>query len=229
MDLDTKTQLALYEFIAQFVTDEKRAKFQEILEMRTRHLTVVIEDVYQSQNASAVLRTCDCFGIQDVHIIENRNEFKFCKDVELGASKWLSIKKYNEKKENTLDAYNHLKKQGYRIVATSPHKNEQTLDELPIDGKLALVFGTELNGLSDIAMEHADEFVKIPMHGFTESFNISVSAGIFLANLSRRIRKAELNWKLSEEEKTEVMFNWAKSVVKNPESLVKAFFEKNVK
>ncbi len=229
MDIDIKTQLELYNFIAQFISEERKLKFQEIIEQRTRHLTVVIEDVYQSQNASAVLRTCDCFGIQDVHIIENRNEFNICKDVELGSSKWLSIKKYNEDDQNTLRAFKNLRNKGYRIVATSPHKNDQSLEDLPVDGKLALVFGTELNGLSQIALDHADEFVKIPMHGFTESFNISVSAGIFLANLSNRIRKSEINWKLTEEEKVEVMLGWAKNAVKNPEVIVKEFFRKNKK
>jgi tRNA (guanosine-2'-O-)-methyltransferase len=229
MDIDIKTQLELYNFIAQFISEERKLKFQEIIEMRTRHLTVVIEDVYQSQNASAVLRTCDCFGIQDVHIIENRNEFNICKDVELGSSKWLSIKKYNKDEQNTLNAFENLRSKGYRIVATSPHRNDQELGNLPVDGKLALVFGTELNGLSQIALDNVDEFVKIPMHGFTESFNISVSAGIFLANLSDRIRKSEINWKLTEDEKVEVMLGWAKNAVKNPEVIVKGFFKKNKK
>ena len=227
--MDSITNRALYEFMAQFISDQKKLKFERIIGMRTKYLTVVLEDIYQSQNASAVLRTCDCFGIQDVHIIENRNEFKLCKDVELGSSKWLTIKKYNQQEHNTLEAFKQLREDGYRIIATSPHKNDREIDELPIEGKLALVFGTELNGLSEIALNHADEFVKIPMHGFTESFNISVSAGIFLANLSARIRKSGIPWRLSEEEKSEVLLNWAESSVKNSEFLRKEFFAKNFK
>lgn len=229
MNSEIKSKLELFDFFTQFISEARKLRFQEIVEMRTRHLTVVIEDVYQSQNASAVLRTCDCFGMQDVHIIENRNEFNFNKDVELGASKWLSIKRYNEFEQNTLHAFDQLRKKGYRIVATSPHKNEQTLKEIPVEKKLALVFGTELEGLSQIAMDNADEFVKIPMYGFTESFNISVSAGIFLSNLSSRIRKSDISWKLSEKEKVEVLLNWAKQTVKNSEFLEKKFFKKNVK
>lgn len=229
MNIDIKTQLELYDFIAQFITEERKIIFQEVLEMRTRHLTVVLEDIYQSQNASAVLRTCDCFGIQDVHIIENRNEFNVCKDVELGSSKWLTIKTYNKKAQNTLLAFDELRKNGYKIVATSPHKNGYELNELPVDEKIALVFGTELNGLSKIALNNADEYVKIPMHGFTESFNISVSAGIFLSHLSMKIRNSNLSWQLSDEEKVVVMLNWAKSAVKNPEFLVKEFLRKKNK
>lgn len=218
--------MALYEFMAQFISDRKKLKFQKVIAERTRYLTVVLEDIYQPQNASAVLRTCDCLGIQDVHVIENRNEFNPSKDVALGSAKWLSIKKYNQFAENTRDAFAQLKQKGYRIVATSPHKNDQNLDEIVIGGKMALVFGTEMNGLSQIALEQADEFVKIPMYGFTESFNISVSAAILLSNLTSRIRKSEIQWQLTEEEKTDVMLNWAKRIVKHPGFLENEFNKK---
>ncbi len=225
MELDCKTQQELFDYMAQFISENKKNKFEQIIQHRTRYLTVVLEDIYQPQNASAVLRTCDCFGIQDVHIIENRNEYNLCKDVELGSSQWLSLKTYNEKPQNTLDAFKKLKAEGYRIVATTPHTNDQILDDLPIDGKIALAFGTELNGLSEIAMENADAFVKIPMYGFTESFNISVSAAISLSNISERIRRSSIKWGLTDEEKVEVRLNWARSVVKNHAALEAKFFE----
>jgi tRNA (guanosine-2'-O-)-methyltransferase len=225
MELDCKTQQELYEYMAQFITENKKSKFESIVEYRTRHLTVVLEDIYQPQNASAVLRTCDCFGIQDVHIIENRNTYNLCKDVELGSSQWLSLKTYNENPQNTLDAFKKLKAEGYRIVATTPHKNDKVLEDLSIDGKIALAFGTELNGLSEIAMEHADEFVKIPMYGFTESFNISVSAAISLSNISERIRRSSIPWGLTDKEKIEVRLNWARSAVRNHAALEAKFFE----
>ena len=139
---------------------------------RTRYLTVVLEDIFQSQNASAVLRTCDCFGIQDVHIIENRNPYEINPDVELGSAKWLNMNRYNKSGHNTLEAFTELRKKGYKIIATSPHKNDLMIQDLPIEHKIALVFGSEREGLSDIALQNADAFVKIPMYGFTESFNI---------------------------------------------------------
>jgi len=186
----------------------------------------VLEDIYQSHNVSAVLRTCDCYGIQDVHVIENQNEYNLCKEVELGSSKWLNLNRYNKEPNNTLDAFSRLREQGYRIVATSPHKNDQVLDELSVDKKIALVFGNELSGLSRLALDNADEFVKIPLYGFTESFNISVSAAIFITKLVDKIRKSGVSWELSEPEKLEVLLNWTRNVLRNPVVVEREFFKK---
>lgn len=226
MDKDLKTQQALYDFMAQFLTEDKKEKFERIIKERTRYLTIVLEDIYQSHNVSAVLRTCDCYGIQDVHVIENHNEYTLCKEVELGSSKWINLNRYNQDQNNTLATFEQLRKQGYRIVATSPHNNDQVLDELPIDGKIALVFGNELSGLSTIAMDNADEFVKIPLYGFTESFNISVSVAIFITKLIDRIRKSGVSWELNEADKLEVMLKWARNVLRNPVVVEKEFFKK---
>ena len=226
MDIDIKTQRALYDFMAQFLTEDKKEKFDRIIKERTRHLTIVLEDIYQSHNISAVLRTCDCYGIQDVHVIENQNEYNLCREVELGSSKWLNLNRYNKDPNNTLDTFKRLRKQGYRIVATSPHKNDQVLDELPVDKKIALVFGNELSGLSRLALDNADEFVKIPLYGFTESFNISVSAAIFITKLIDKIRKSGVSWELTEAEKLEVLLNWTRNVLRNPVVVEKEFFKK---
>lgn len=217
----------LLKHMLQFVSDNKRNLFSKIINNRTRHITVVLEDIYQSQNASAILRTCDCFGIQDVHIIENKNEYEINPDVALGSSKWLTLNKYNEQEQNTIATFNSLRNKGYRIIATTPHKNDNELKHLPIDSKIALVFGTELEGLSENAMENADEFVKIPMYGFTESFNVSVSAAIILHNLTERLRNSGIQWQLSEEEMIEIKLNWCRSVVKSSE-LIEQEFLKNL-
>jgi tRNA (guanosine-2'-O-)-methyltransferase len=186
----------------------------------------VLEDIYQSQNASAVLRTCDCFGIQDVHIIENKNEYKINPDVALGASKWLSMNYYNKTENNTLDAINKLKADGYRIVATTPHTNDVNLEDFSLsDGKTALVFGTELTGISDIVYENADEFMKIPMYGFTESFNISVSAAVILHHLTYKLRNSDIDWQLEEDESDELLLNWIRSSIKKSKLLEKRFYE----
>jgi len=173
------------DYLLAFITANKRNLFQTNIQFRTRYITVILEDIYQSHNASAVMRTCDCFGIQDVHIIENKNEYTLNPDVALGSTKWLSLQKYSNKDFNTLDCFHQLKSEGYRIIATSPHKNDTLLEDLPLHkGKIALAFGTELEGLSPEAIENADEFVKIPMYGFTESYNISVSAAMILFYLT---------------------------------------------
>lgn len=215
--LTEKQEIILLDQLMEMVSDHKKELFDQIIQNRTRHLTVVLEDIYQSQNASAVLRSADCFGIQDVHIIEKRNEYTINPDVALGSSKWLNMHKYNEEgSDNTKAAYDHLRSQGYQIVATTPHKDDILLEELDISQKTALVFGTEMEGLSEYAIDNADVHMKIPMYGFTESFNISVSAALCMHYLSEKLRKSNgTNWKLNQKERRTVLLNWAKSVVKS--------------
>ncbi len=227
--MDFETKLNLYEYLAGFITENRRAKFEEIIGKRTKYLTVVLEDIYQPHNASAVLRTCDCFGVQDVHIIENQNKYEVNPDIALGSSKWLTMIKHKGLENNTPGALNKLRKKGYRIVATTPHKNDVDLQELSIDkGPIALVFGTDMRGLTENALTLADEFVKIPMYGFTESFNISVSAGISLFYLTEKIRNSNIEWQIPEDEKIEILLNWARQAVKRSDLMEKDFVNRLV-
>ena len=215
----------LLEYLLSFTTENKRELIISRLEERTRHITIVLEDIYQPQNASAVLRTADCFGIQDVHIIENTNHYEVNPRVVHGAAKWLGLNKYNSVKDNTADCFNKLKEKGYAVIATSPHAESVALHELSLDKPVAIAFGTEKLGLSSTAMNLADEHMYIPMFGFTESLNISVSAAICLQHLSHRLRESEIDWHLSEEEKTDLKLQWAKNVLKDPDGLEKRYFE----
>ena len=210
-----------------FVSENRKTKFEEILQHRTRHLTVVLEDIYQPQNASAVLRSCDCFGIQDIHIIENRNEFQLNPDVTQGCSKWLSLYNYNERENNTTNCLNTLKEKGYKLIATTPHEEECMIDDLDVGEKTALVFGTEMTGLSKTALDVADGFVKVPLYGFTESYNISVSAALCLFSFSERMRESKADWHLSKHEIEELKLEWAKKTVKRADLIEKDFIEKN--
>lgn len=200
----------LYEKYCQFITPERKIRFEEVIEQRTRHLTIIIEDIYQPHNASAVLRSCDCFGIQDVHIIENKNKYQVNPDVALGSANWLTMYKYRNGTDNTTDCISSLKQQGYRIIAASPHGNSYNADELDISNKTAIMFGSEKDGLSAQAFKLADAFFKIPMVGFTESLNISVSAAITLYHLTQRMRSGSIPWQLNEEEKADILLEWAK-------------------
>lgn len=224
-DLSHLIKENLLSHLLEFISDNKKQLFEKIIQYRTKHITVVLEDIYQSQNASAVLRTCDCFGIQDVHIIENKHEYQINPDVALGSTKWLNLIKYNSKENNTLETFENLRKNGYRVVATTPHKNDCTLENLDFTSKFALVFGTELHGLSEIAIDNSDDFVKIPMYGFTESFNISVSAAIMLHYLTYKLRDSEIDWQLNEQEMTDIKLNWVRQVVKSSEQLERKFLK----
>jgi tRNA (guanosine-2'-O-)-methyltransferase len=220
----------LIEHLSGFVTERRVKLFDKLLNHRTRYITVVLEDLFQPHNASAVLRSCECFGIQDVHIIENQNEYRISPDVALGSYKWLTMIRHNQEKENTRSAISMLKNAGYRIVATSPHKNGCTLEDFSLlPGKVALLFGTELKGLSPAAMELADEYVKIPMVGFTESLNISVTAAIFIHHLSAKLRNTpHLTWQLSESEKLKIKLDWLKKSIRKSEMIERAFLEDQI-
>ena len=198
---------------------------ENVLKMRTRYLTVVLEDLYQAQNASAVLRTCECFGIQDIHIIENRNKFVVHKEISMGSNKWLTLNKYNRTENNSLAAIDHLRKNQYRIIATSPDPSYPYLKDLDITkGKMALFFGTELTGFSKTISENADEFVRIPMFGFTESFNISVSVALCLQEIVHKLHSSGLNWQLTAEEYSELLLTWMRFSIKKVELLEKKFY-----
>ena len=210
----------LIDHMSGFVTENRLSVLKQVLAERSRYITVLLEDIYQSQNASAVLRSCDCTGLQDVHIVEQQNEYEINRDVALGANQWLSLEYYNKESDNIGAAISALKKSGYRIVATSPHKEGATPDNFDLDkGKAVLLFGTELNGLTPRALELADEFLQIPMVGFTESYNISVSAAITLYTLRRRLEASSLNWRMGEEEQQELLLTWLRSTIKMSEEI----------
>lgn len=217
----------LLDHLFNFVTENKQQLFNQIITERTRHVTVVLENIYQPQNASAVIRSCDVFGIQDLHVIENDNKYNLNPKVVLGASKWVNLYKYNRHENNTLNCINQLKSKGYKVYATTPHTNDMLISDIPLDNKCAFMFGTELTGLSETAMKNADGFVKIPMYGFTESLNISVSAAILLYEVSKRLKESKINWQLSDEEKIEQLLIWAKKVVKNSDLIENEFIKKS--
>lgn len=218
----------LEEYLREFISVERWDRINNVLEQRTRKITVVLEDIYQPHNASAVLRSCDGFGIQDVHIIENRNQFDASSEVTIGADQWLDLHRYNKANhDNVSECFSELRNKGYKIVATTPHEQDSNLNELDLSTPVALVFGTELEGVTDQVKEQADAFVKIPMHGFSESFNISVSAAICLYDTTTRLRKERLDWVLSENEKSEIRIEWLKKSIKAGDQLVKRFMEEH--
>lgn len=214
----------IIKLLTNYVTEERLQILNKVLDERTSYISVVLEDIFQTHNASAVLRSCDCFGIQHVNFIENRYSYMENKDVAMGSSQWLSISRFNQKENNTLDAIKAVRNAGYRIVATTPHTNDVLIKDLNLTkGKIALFFGSEKPGLSDIVMQNADEFVRIPMYGFTESFNISVSAALCLYELTTRLRNSDINWHLSLEERTELLAQWLKLSARSAEGLIKEY------
>ncbi|MBP5327837.1 MAG: RNA methyltransferase [Bacteroidales bacterium] len=212
----------LYEALGELYSDNKRELFERLSQYRTRHIAVVLEDIYQAHNASAVLRSCDCFGVQDVHVVEKNNSFNPAGDVAVGSSKWVDYYKH----ENIAEAYKHLRSKGYRIVATLPHENDTMIGDLELDQPVALVFGTELTGLTREAIDGADAYVKIPMYGFTESFNISVCAALCLFSTTERLRRgSDIRWQMSEEELLELKIGWSIQAIRDGEKVARKVAE----
>ncbi len=223
---DSAYKKALTQYLEGFVSDRRRGRLHEVLEERTNHMTLVLEDVYQTHNFSAVLRSADIFGIQTTNFIENRNKYKISEDVAMGSTQWLTLNRYQHHENNTKACLTDLKAKGYKIVATSLHKNSVTLEEMDVSKPFALVFGTELTGITQDVVDMADEFVKLPMYGFTESFNISVCAALCMHSLSTRIRKEVPNYGLSSSEKEEIYIEWLKASIRKQELITKEFDSK---
>jgi tRNA (guanosine-2'-O-)-methyltransferase len=196
-------------YLTSLITDNKRQKIQEVLAYRTRYVTVVLENIEHPHNANAVIRSCDIFGIQDVQVIEEVHPFKPQNTIAKGAIKWVDMLRY----PTTKRCIAALKKQKYCIVATTPHEQGYKLPELPLNRKIALLFGTEISGLSQDALDAADEYVTIPMFGFTESFNISVSVALCLYDIVTRLHQSDIWWQLSQEERENLHLQWLKKIL----------------
>ena len=219
VDIDQKVLDEFYSIISP----SKREMYERISKERTKHLTVVLENIYQEHNASAVLRTCDCFGIQELHAIEKNNQYKIQRDIALGAGRWVDLYNYDQGESPTMDCITKLKNKGYKIVATTPHEKDVTIHQLDITQPIALVFGTERRGISQEIIDSADEFVKIPMYGFTESFNISVSVALALSTLRERLEKSDINWKLTKKEQTLLKTKWCKKILRSGNEMEEEF------
>ena len=212
------------EYLSEFVTDYKNDLFERLVNERTSYVTMVLEDLYQEHNCSAVLRSCDCFGIQNVHIIEGENHFHDNSEISMGASEWLTIHRHKHKENNTIETIEALRTQGYRIIATTPHERDTYIDRLDLHaGKMAFFMGTELTGLSDEVLARADEFVKVPMYGFAESYNVSVCAALLMYSVVQRLRQTDIDWHLSREERDNVLFAWYKKSIKASKQILERF------
>ena len=221
MEIELKNSLV--QLLEEYVTPNKIELIDKVLAERTRYLTVVMEDFYHSQNASAIMRTCDCFGVQDVYITQRLHDYNVNPNVVRGASKWLSLNMFEREEQSTEKCFNSLKSKNYRLVGTTPDRDSASIKELNINQPIAFVFGTEKQGMSNYAKEHVDELVHVPMYGFTESFNVSVSAALILNELVDRIKRESVDWALSAEEKLDLKFEWYQHIVKRSDLHIKNY------
>jgi len=221
-----KENIAQREYLAyleEFITENRKEKFMKVLSQRTNHFTIAIEDIFQLHNTSAVMRSCEVFGIQNLHVVEEKYGKSIDKEIAMGAQKWVDVNRYN----SNIECVRALKEKGYQIVATTPHENDCLLDDFDISKPAAIFFGTERDGLSEEIMAEADGFLKIPMAGFTESLNISVSAAIIIQSIMSRLHKSDFDWHLSEEEMIALRLAWTKNSIKDIKRIEQRYKEIN--
>lgn len=211
-------------YLEEFITENRKQRFEDVLKNRMQHITIAVEDIYQLHNTSAVMRSCEVFGVQSLHVIEQKFSKTIDKEIALGAEKWVDIERYSSPDH----CMNELRYKGYQIVATSPHFEANELEDFDITKKSAIFFGTEKMGLSPEVLEKADAYIKIPMVGFTESLNISVSAAIIIQYLSNKIRRSNIDWKLTEDEILSKKIDWSQKTIKDIERITQRYLENNI-
>jgi tRNA (guanosine-2'-O-)-methyltransferase len=216
----------LNKYLEEFVTENRKDIFKNVLEDRTRHFTVILEDLYQKHNTSAITRSCDIFGIQDLHVIENKYKTYVSNQVGKGSQKWLTFHRYNQKEHNTQDCIDAIKAKGYQIIATTPHENSNFVADFDVLKKSAFVFGVEKEGVSKMMLDQADGHLKIPMYGFTESLNVSVAAAIVLQDITARLRKTQIDWRLDPIEKQAIYSQWLQKSIKSIGKILQHYDEK---
>lgn len=214
------TDLDYLAYLEGFLTDSRKERFLNVLENRTNHFTIAMEDVYQLHNTSAVMRSCEVFGIQELNVVEQKFGKRIDTEIAMGAQKWVDINRFNSM-QNCMDS---LKEKGYQIIATTPHNDSCMLHEFDITKKSAIFFGTEKEGLSQEVIDQADGYLKIPMVGFTESLNISVSAAIIIQDITTRLRQSDVNWKLTEAEILEKRLSWCRNSIKDIKRIEERYY-----
>lgn len=206
----------LLEYLEGFISEDRKERFSRILANRTNYITVAVEDVFQLHNTSALIRSCEVFGIQEAHVIEDRFGKRLDKNIAMGAQQWVDVHRYKSNR----DCISSLRQKGYAIIATTPHNDSCLLDDFTLNTKTAFFFGTEKEGLSDDVQQMADGFLKIPMVGFTESLNVSVAAAILLQRITSGLRRSDLDWQLSEAEIMEKRLDWTKKSIKSIDKIL---------
>ncbi|OHE70786.1 MAG: hypothetical protein A2007_05410 [Verrucomicrobia bacterium GWC2_42_7] len=208
------------EYLSKIVTPERLSRIEGVLAQRTRYVSLVLEDIYQPHNAAAIMRTCDCMGIQDLHIVENRNLFQPEKSsVAIGCEKWLSLNWWTNKpnksskkpiaaSNQTIDCLTDLKRKGYRIVGTTLRPGAISLPEIPLDRPLAIVMGTEKIGMTEEAHNLSDLYMYVPMTGFSQSLNVSVTTGIILYSIVQKLKSSNIPWALPSDDYDKLKFEW---------------------
>jgi len=185
---------AIIEVLEPHLTDRRKARIQSVLGQRITRLALGIENLHHSHNGSACIRTAEALGVHDIVAAELTNTYPLPdydeRDISSGVSmysdRWIDLHRV----QSSEALLGWARKRGMKVFGTSPHAH-MTVDELSVDEPLLVVFGNEAEGLKEATAAACDGVFRLPMYGFTESFNISVSVGMTLANLVGRMRSRQ--------------------------------------
>jgi tRNA (guanosine-2'-O-)-methyltransferase len=223
-DFRTYYDKDLLAYVETFMTESRKSILREVLEKRTKYLTLVSENFIDQHNIHACIRSSECFGLQDFHNIAAAGvKMKPNKSVNRGATQWTHVYDYEESPQPTIDCINNLKSKGYKIYAAHLDENAFTPQNIPIDQPMAIILGKEKEGISQEALDHCNGIVSIPMYGFTESFNVSVAGSLLIQPIIARIHDSEVDWRLTEGEKELLYYEWTWHSIKYPENLYKEY------
>lgn len=213
-----------FEYLQQFLTEERLEKINHFSVESSDFVLPIIEDVYQFRNAAAIVRSVEACGFHKIVAMESAHEFSPNLRVTKGAETWVEV----ERLPHNIDSLKEIKNRGYKIVAVSPENDATLLSDFEIIEPVALVFGTEKEGVTKEILDFADETVAIPMYGFTKSFNVSVAAAICVYELKQKLLKSNINYKLSEEKLWWMKVRWALNSIKSGEQILERFNRENV-
>lgn len=215
------------EYLSGFVLPERLERLESRLEDRTRYAVMCLEDIFYPHNASAVIRSAEAFGLQEMHAVESLTKFKPSSHIVRGTDQWIELGHWQSSEELVMS----LKGRGYRIVITSPREGGYTPETFPVEqGPFALFMGTEKTGISSWLTDQADDAIYIPMCGFAESLNISVSAAIILQRLTERIRQnPTIEWQLGHHEKQTILLEWLMRSVRDSQRILDNKFNQSQK
>jgi tRNA (guanosine-2'-O-)-methyltransferase len=207
---------AIIEALRPQTSDERMERIENVLDARVDSVTVVIENLYDPHNGAAAMRSVEAFGLTTMHFVDPGERFTASSKVTIGCDKWVNSE-HHQGIDNCAKA---IHEQGGLLYATLPDA-DLTLEDVDVSKPVALVFGNEHDGLSERAIEVCDRAVRIPMFGFTRSFNLSVSVALCLSRVTARRREhLGASGDLEEAERTRLRARWYALGVRGVEGII---------
>lgn len=217
---------ALIEHLSSLLNPNRKETLDKAISLRTKHICLVLENIRHTQNSSAIIRTAEIMGVQDVHVVRQNYQNDLRRDITKGAEKWMEVRLYDGEERNIELCFNYLKKKKYKIAVTCLDDDSKSIEEIPLIEPLAIVMGEEVSGVSDFAKANADYKIKLPMYGLTESFNIAIAGSLVMHQILTRLRSTDVNYLLNPQQKTELTLDWYKKAIRGGHEIASRFIEK---